>query len=148
MKISPVLFLLSFILIGVTACEEEKSHLPSKPMIDTHWIFSSVEGDTSGIGGVSPRPYLLIRPGEEGLRFQVFAGCNNMLGHLETDSVSTMKFSRIASTRKMCPEIQLEDKLSGILPEITGFTIEGAKLTLLRNEDEVATLKAGTHHRK
>ena len=144
LSFSSMIILLVF---GVYGCRQETQDIPGKPLVDTHWLFSSVEGDTSGISDISPRPYLLIRPGEKGLRFQVFAGCNNMLGQLETDSISTLRFSRIASTRKMCPKMDLEDRLSTLLPEVNGFEINGTSLSLFRDKDLIAELDAGSHQR-
>jgi len=140
MRLIPFFSILAALLV-LFACATEKG--PSRPLGETHWIFTTVDGDTAGIGGITPRPYLLIRPGKEGLRFQVYGGCNNMLGHIETDSIAELRFSRIASTRKMCPKMTLEDRLQGILPMVDGYAIEGDVLKLMDGLELRAELKAG-----
>lgn len=136
--------LLSGLLFSVliwSACKTEQT--AGRPLVETHWLFSEVDGDTTGIEGISPRPYMLIRPGTNGLRFQVFAGCNNILGHIETDSLQELRFNRIASTRKSCLQMKLETRIQGILPMVDGFRIKGESLELLDGQQIMLRLDAG-----
>lgn len=135
------LLLAAIWMLGILSCQE--SEAPARPLVETHWLIRSVDGDTSGVSGLSPRPYLMIREGSEGMRFQVHAGCNNMLGHVETDSVSSLRFTRIASTRKMCERMELEDAMQAILPEIDAFRISGETLYLSAGKAERVMLEAG-----
>lgn len=140
-------FLLSTLLILPFILFSCKSEVPDAPpardLVETHWLIASVEGDTSGITGKIPRPYLLIRPGVDGMRFQVHAGCNNILGHIETDTVSALRFSRIASTKKACLQMALEERVQRVLPEIDAFRIVGEELRLKAGDEVVVVLNAG-----
>lgn len=138
---SIVFIVVAVAFILVSSCASEPTS--GRPLVETHWLFTSVDGDTSGIGGISPRPYLMVRPGKDGLRFQVYAGCNNILGHLETDSVSMLRFSRIASTRKACLQMELENRLQGVLPMVDGYEIAGDQLKLMDGKELRAALQAG-----
>ena len=140
-------FLLSISLVValiIFSCKSEAPEAPpARDLVETHWLIASVEGDTSGISGKIPRPYLLIRPGVDGMRFQVHAGCNNILGHIQTDTVSTLRFSRIASTKKACLRMALEERVQRVLPDVDAFRIVGEQLRLMTGDEVVAVLNAG-----
>ena len=52
------------------------------------------------------------------------AGCNRMMGGFELDSVHTGKihFDQIATTRMMCPNIDMEQKILGALGRVEGYS--------------------------
>ena len=76
-----------------------------------------------------------------------FAGmgaCNRIFGKYTISDKREMTFSGIASTKRMCPDAELEAAFSKILSQTTHYEIDGDMLLLLSNGDMQAVLKAVT----
>ncbi len=74
-----------------------------------------------------------------------FAGmgaCNRIFGKYTTSDKREMTFSGMASTKRMCPDIELEASFNKILSQTTHYEIDGDMLLLLSNGDMQAVLQA------
>lgn len=58
-------------------------------------------------------------------------GCNDYNGMIEKSSDKELKFGRIASTRKMCPEMQVADNFNKALTTVASYKLDGLKLHLM-----------------
>ena len=70
--------------------------------------------------------------------------CNRIFGNYTTTEKRGMAFSDMASTKRMCPDAELEAAFSKILSQTTHYEIDGDMLLLLSNGDMQAVLKAVT----
>ncbi|WP_372758047.1 DUF4377 domain-containing protein [Mariniflexile sp.] len=57
-------------------------------------------------------------------------GCNNYTGSIKNITSDNIEFSALASTRKMCPNMQVSDKFNQALSKTTGFKRENLNLFL------------------
>lgn len=116
------------------ACRKGKN---KKPLTGTEWhLVRMMEVDLS-IGD----DQFVFSFGQDG-RFSGVGACNRMMGGYATTPKGGMKFSGVASTRMMCPDVDLETKLSGILEAATHYEIDGDILMLLHDGEVQAIFKA------
>ncbi|WP_299383332.1 META domain-containing protein [uncultured Lacinutrix sp.] len=70
-----------------------------------------------------------------------FSGCNNFFGNYTTEG-NTIKFSALASTKKMCADKNsnlVESKMMAALGEVTSFEIKEDQLILLNSKTKLLT---------
>lgn len=116
------------------ACRKGKNN---KPLIGTEWhLVRMMETDLSITGD-----QFNFRFGEDG-RVAGVGACNRMMGSYAVTYKGGMKFSEMASTRMMCPDVDLETKLGGILDATTHYEIDGDMLMLLHDGEVQAVFKA------
>lgn len=65
-----------------------------------------------------------------------FAGCNNYFSTY-TISENTLSFGNTGSTRKMCPDMSVEDTFLRLLPKIARYEIVKKELYLYDQTDEI-----------
>lgn len=71
-------------------------------------------------------------------------GCNQYHGTIKNISPSELTFGDIASTRKICPNMNTADNFNKALSQVTNYKREGLKLILLNTEgEEVLTFQKG-----
>ena len=58
-------------------------------------------------------------------------GCNEYNGIIEKSSDKELKFGRIASTRMMCPEMEVADKFNKAMNTVASYKLDGLKLHLM-----------------
>ena len=91
------------------------------------WKIVSVEGQQVAS---EETPFLGFNM-EEG-RLYGNAGCNSIMGALTVDSLKgALQLSEVGATRKMCPDMSLEDKVLAALAKVAGYqaSAEGVELT-------------------
>lgn len=74
--------------------------------------------------------------------FSGIGACNRIFGSYATSDKGAMTFSKMASTKMMCRDIELEDAFNKILSQTTHYEIDGDMLLLLSNGDMQAVLQA------
>lgn len=144
---------LSFILCSVvlmTACQgskkesgqkvEDKNNVEAKSqktnMLESSmWVLSEFNGEmveTSIEGG--PVHFMLNK---DGSKVSGYAGCNQIMGSYETSGDNGLKFRKIATTRRSCPDQNHNEKdFLEVLRNTTSFKLDGKKLILLNVEDK------------
>lgn len=61
-----------------------------------------------------------------------FTGCNHLTGALPAEvNASVPMFAALGSTRKMCPDMTVEDALLPALGQVVDFKVDGDKLSFL-----------------
>lgn len=60
------------------------------------------------------------------------AGCNSLMGNLETDEnqADALSFGALGSTKRMCADMAAEDAILQALGAVKGFALDGEKLVL------------------
>jgi len=87
-----------------------------------------------GLEQITSAPTLLFH--EKDSRLSGFAGCNN---YFSTYAISgaEIKFDKTGSTRKLCPDMSVEDIFFKLLPEVARFEVVKKELYLYDKNDEV-----------
>lgn len=95
------------------------------------WNIVDINGVT--LGG-DARPFLGVDMAEK--RIYGNAGCNRMMGGLEYDSVQPgkVRFTSVATTRMMCPEMETEQKVLAALDKVVGYSGTEESLSLVDAE--------------
>ncbi len=126
---------LAFLCVACCACRKGKNN---KPLIGTEWhLVRMMSGDLS----IKPDQFVFTF-GKDG-NFSGVGACNRMMGSYTATEKGGMTFGGdMASTRMMCPDIELETKFAEILGSTTHYEIDGDMLMLLGNGEVRAILKA------
>lgn len=88
----------------------------------------------NGLENLSASPTIVFQ--KEDSKVGGFAGCNN---YFSTYNVlgNTLRFGNTGSTRKMCPDMSVEDAFFSILPKIARYEIVKKELYLYNQNDEL-----------
>lgn len=122
------------LVCGCCACRKGKN---AKPLVGTQWhLVRMMERDLS----IGPDQFVFTF-GEDG-SFSGKGACNHMMGGYTTTDKGGMAFSGVASTRMMCPDVDLESELGKILDATTHYEIDGDMLMLLSNGEMQAVFQA------
>lgn len=126
--------LMALLAVGCCACRKGKN---AKPLVGTSWhLVRMMERDLQ----IEPDQFLFTFDAEG--RFGGKGACNRMMGGYTTTDKGGMKFSAVASTRMMCPDVELESELGKILEATTHYEIDGDMLLLLSNGELQAVFQA------
>ena len=87
-----------------------------------------------GLEQIVSAPSLVFH--EKDQRLSGFAGCNN---YFSTYSLSghEITFSKTGSTRKLCPDMSVEDTFFKLLPEVARYEVQKKELYLYNKNDEI-----------
>ncbi len=109
----------------------EPDQPPSAPpasLVNTRWKLLELDGAPASLGAGGSEVHMTLEQGSDVVRG--FAGCNTFRGTYTFDG-STLQLGPLASTRKMCFEgMELEHALLAALAAVTGFAIDGDRLSL------------------
>ncbi len=125
---------MALFVVGCCACRKGKN---AKPLVGTQWhLVRMMERDLS----IEPEQFLFTFEADG--RFGGIGACNRMMGGYTTTDKGGIKFSNVASTRMMCPDVDLENELGKIFDSATHYEIDGDMLMLLSNGEMQAVFKA------
>lgn len=125
---------MALLAVGCCACRKGKN---AKPLVGTQWhLVRMMERDLQ----IAPEQFLFTFDADG--QFAGKGGCNRMMGSYKTTDNGGITFSGVASTRMMCPEVDLETELSKILEGATHYEIDGDMLMLLSNGEMQAVFQA------
>lgn len=120
---SPASLLILLVLVAVSWTSTAMA--AEAPLIDTRWTLASVRGEPAEPGRT---PAYLIFAVDGGVSGNT--GCNN-LGAVYTHDGDRLSFSPIMTTRMYCAAAAFTERaLVTALPEVTGWAIDGTRLTL------------------
>lgn len=114
------------LMMAMTGCSSSKN----MPKVDLagEWNIVAVDGEKIN---ASDMPY--IGMDVEAKRIYGNAGCNNMMGTLVLDSLKpgVIHFTQVATSRMMCSDMDIENKVIGALNKVNGYaeTADGVALT-------------------
>ena len=120
--------------VGCCACRKGKNN---KSLTGQKWhMVKMMEQELS----IKPEQFLFSF--EQGGKFAGVAACNTLMGEYQITERGDMKFTNVASTRRMCREAELERQFQEILSRTTHYEIDGDMLMLLSNGEMQAVLQA------
>ena len=94
------------------------------------WKIKEVNGEAIP-SGMEKQPFIAFDVKKKSIHGN--AGCNRMMGAFELDSVNAgkIKLTQMGMTRMMCPDMDVETKVLGVLDKVNGYveTPEGIALT-------------------
>lgn len=101
-----------------------------KSIENTTWIISTMEGkDMSQSETKGKDVHFILHT--EGLRVSGYSGCNTFTGTYTLEDGNRISFSKMASTRMMCPDSKInESQLLGIFELADNYTLNDGKLSL------------------
>ena len=96
------------------------------------WRLTELEGQAiPAASDPAKSPYLMLVA--DGNRAYGFGGCNNFAGRFELPAPTRIKFSNMASTRKMCVSgMETEDAFLKVLERVDNCAVNGNMLSLHR----------------
>lgn len=123
-----------------------RNHLP---LLSTEWSLVQMDGkNISSLFEAEESPRLILNADGS---FGGFAGCNTMGGQYQIapseapsqkDITGAVSFANIMSTKRYCPNDQVEMALFKFLSEVDAYTIEGNRLYLFDNGELKLVLEA------
>ena len=124
----------SLMAIGCCPCRKGKNRMP---LIGTKWhLVRVMERDLN----ISDEQFVFTFA-EDG-NFSGTAACNTMMGRYSTTQTGGLKISDLASTRRLCPEADLEAQFIAVLERTTHYEVDGDMLLLLSNGELQAVMQA------
>lgn len=125
-------------LVATSCCPCRKaSNRNHLPLLSTEWNLVQMDGkNITSLFAADETPRLIL--GAEG-SFGGYAGCNSMGGEYsmtpsealsQKDIAGKISFGNIMSTKRYCPNDQVEMSLFEHLSKVDAFTIEGNRLFL------------------
>ncbi len=128
--------------ILATFMEEGAASLPDADLKNTRWVLRSLHGEPVKLGGDPWDKELFLQfPQDEEGRLQGYAGCNTFRGTYSREG-EAISFGPLMSTRRACPNLELEGKYLQALESVNAFHIEGDVLTLSSGGEAVAVFQA------
>lgn len=123
--------------VWMASCSENKSAMTLAELAG-EWTIVNVAGEKAD--GASQA---FIGLDIEGKRLYGNAGCNRVMGAIELDSTKngSIIFTKVGSTRMMCPDMDLETKVMAALGKVAGYEKAAEGLAFVDAEGkEVMTL--------
>ncbi len=121
----------------VVVMEGEDELLTDKSgLTDTGWMLLEMEGWESEI---MVQIWIDFNQNEE-RRFRGFASCNRFFGSYQ-QSEDSLTLSHIASTKKFCPQMKIEDYFLLSLEKISRYEINNSRLYLYQDRDPLMVFK-------
>lgn len=97
-------------------------------LVGTTWYLKAIQGKDVALEPGEKRPFIGLR--SEGSRASGFAGCNTFTGTFEAKDPDRLAFSKLAVTRMMCPDMEIETKFLEALGMADSYAIRDNKLML------------------
>jgi len=116
---------LTLIVFLTTACPQKRD----MDWKNVYWILTSINGEALKTGSKDWPVYLHLPEGPNG-KVEGFAGCNNFFGTCAIDE-NQVQFSRMASTKMMCPRMKTEQALLSALEIAETYRVKKTKIELL-----------------
>lgn len=99
------------------------------------WLATSIDGEKLEQSELQNFPTLEIHLPTQ--RVYGTDGCNNYHGALVSLDETNIEFSHLATTRKMCIEMNVPDRYSASLMSVTSYRVEDGKLYLFDSDDHI-----------
>ena len=125
--------------LGMIACKSKNvssgvlnSELSSmdQKLVENKWKLIELNG--VALSSMNPQPaveaFIIFQTGNN--RVNGNSGCNNFSGTYKTGANNSLNFSGVASTRKMCIDMTIENQMNKIFQEVDKYTITGKTLSL------------------
>lgn len=80
---------------------------------------------------------MILEMNTKEMTFMGNASCNNMFGSLENSAENQLSFTNIGATKKLCPDIGIENEYMTLLSKVKFYQLNGLKLFLLDQNDGI-----------
>lgn len=126
--------LIALMFAGCCACRKGKNNLPLQ---GTEWHLMRMMGQDLTIDS-DKFVFTFSADGE----FAGTGACNRIFGAYKSNDSRALSFENLASTRRMCPDANLETEFSAVLGRATHYEVDGNILMILSNGEVQAILMA------
>ena len=133
-SVAVIMTLVAIMLGGCCACRKGKNNLPLQ---GTEWHLMRMMGQDLALDN-DKFVFTFSADGE----FAGTGACNRIFGAYKSTDSRALKFENIASTRRMCPDANLETQFVEILDRATHYEVDGNILMILSNGEVQAILMA------
>lgn len=125
-------------VMAVSCCGSKDA--ASVSALDGKWKITEVEGEPASAIKSENEAYIGFNAKDK----LVFGctGCNRLTGALNADSkTGTIDFSALGSTRMMCRDMDMEQKVLGALSKVSKFSLRGKSKLNLTDKDGNTVIK-------
>lgn len=133
-SVAVIMTLVALMLGGCCACRKGKNNLPLQ---GTEWHLMRLMGKDLALDN-DKFVFTFSADGE----FGGTGACNRIFGAYKSNDARALSFENIASTRRMCPDANLETEFSAVLGRATHYEVDGNILMILSNGEVQAILMA------
>ena len=133
-SVAVIMTLVALMLGGCCACRKGKNNLPLQ---GTEWHLMRLMGRDLSVDADK----FLFTFSEDG-EFGGTGACNRIFGAYKSNDSRALSFENLASTRRMCPDANLETEFSAVLGRATHYEVDGNILMILSNGEVQAILMA------
>jgi len=138
-----------FLGLGMSACKSKEkvttgdsSSSKTENLVDKKWKLLELNG--VAISTMNPQQtieaFITFQANEN--RVSGNSGCNNFTGTYKLDSGNQLHFSGMASTRKMCIDMTVENQMNKIFQEVDSYTLQNGALSLKQGDTTLARFVA------
>ena len=136
--------------LGTTACKSNRNVISGKfssnsdlsrideNLVEKKWTLTEING--VALSSMDPKPtieaFIIFQVNEN--RVSGNSGCNNFSGTYKSESGGAMKFSGVASTRRMCLDMTIENQMNKIFGEVDNYSIQNGVLILYKTKTALA----------
>jgi|GEM_PF-523591 len=107
---------------------------------NSKWILNSWNGQDMTETEIDQNIFFTLNPVEN--RVNGFSGCNTFMGTYKRHEDSKISFSKMATTRKMCRDLKIEEsEILGIFEAADAYAIVGNTLELKKGTHTLASFK-------
>jgi len=152
---SPVIIGICILVLGLgmNACKSKKATksevssgvsvtATSGNLVDKKWKLIEINGVALSTMTTQPAVEAFIFFQANGNRVNGSSGCNNFTGTYKLDSGNQLHFFGVASTRKMCLDMTVEDQMNKIFQAVDSYTLQNGTLSLKQGEATLAKFVA------
>ena len=108
----------------------EKNKTQKQTTINNNWKVITMHG----IDSLEINPTILFDAEEN--KISGFAGCNNFFGSYDPEN-NQLDFSKMGLTRKMCPDMSIENDFINNMKSVTYYKIDNNQLMFYNKSDEI-----------
>lgn len=119
-----LLLIISLVLFNCTSKIENNNSKINTAPIQANWQVLLLNG--SSIDLEEP----LVLNFDQAGKVNGNIGCNNVTGNYTVDNQSKIEFSKLATTRMTCPNMEIESEILNILNSSSSYSIENDSLTI------------------
>ena len=106
-------------------------------LVNRKWDITEVSGQDVRKLRLAVTPFLRLTGEAEGFRLSGSDGCNNLMGGYDVGDHGTIKISKVAFTRRACPENgDINAILTKALQQVNHYTLSKDGLSLTLNKGE------------
>lgn len=128
MKFLKIAIAISFLIALSTSCASKNTNM----LLHDIWASTHINDETTSDSENIPTLEINIT------EMKVFGtdGCNNFTGDIKNVTSKTIEFGALASTRKMCANMETPDKFNQALNKIVSYKRENLNLYFFDSEGE------------